>query len=213
MEIVEFRKRRTTKGRRERYGHSYIQEGVGISWRWWWLWRWWSPQTFKSSCVTEGLISTAQASQKMRRRTQDEVHNKPAIYILEKEINRQYIKKRATQQCRLAPSLYNKEVPGMVREPESVWILSGYFAFFPLSKKICIWGASTGANVCLFPYDPVMNWRTGWNPSVVTHKTNRIRSSYLHDPECKQSIDRKGMDDVKSLFLDCLNWANHTISW
>lgn len=74
----------------------------------------------------------------MRRRTQDEVHNKPAIYILEKEINRQYIKKRATQQCSLAPSLYNKEVPGMVREPESVWILSGYFAFFPLSKKICI---------------------------------------------------------------------------
>lgn len=185
MEIVEFRKRRTTKGRRERYRHSYIQEGVGISWRWWWLWRWWSPQTFKSSCVTEGLISTAQASQKMRRRTQDEVHNKPAIYILEKEINRQYIKKRATQQCRLAPSLYNKEVPGMVREPESVWILSGYFAFFPAVQKICIWANRFLYNGCGCKYRCRCMFVSIWPCDELAH---RVKSQRRHTQDKQNSL-------------------------
>lgn len=148
MEIVEFRKRKRS--------------------RWLWLLRGWCPQTFKSSCVTEGLISTAQASQKMRRRTQDEVHNKPAIFILEREIDRQFINKEpksSADSSRLFTS-----------ETFQLWPKS-------LSKKVCIRKNRFLCNGCGCKWRCKHLFVSGAHGVIppLSHKTNKIRSSYIQN--------------------------------
>lgn len=127
IKIMKEVKHTVKKGLKCRFWGSAIGE----------IMEWLSPQTFKSSCVTEGLISTAQASQRMRRRTQDEVHSKPAIFIslfLEREKNTQHINKGATKQCKLSLQHESSRCrPGLVCV-DSLW----YYTFVSLYTTVYI---------------------------------------------------------------------------